>query len=126
MKILIKRALKLAQQLAKKMKTILIHSNYSRLLCDVNRPVTSETVFRKEGDGKEILLNKNITLKEEKNRFEKYYYTYYSAFREISLKINPKIIISLHSFNPIYEGVQREVEVGILSSFSDDLSIKVY
>lgn len=30
----------------------------SRLLCDVNRPVTSETIFRQEGDGKLIELNK--------------------------------------------------------------------
>lgn len=103
----------------------MIHSNYSRLFCDVNRPLTSETLFRKEGDGKEIILNKNITKEEEESRIMKYYYSYYSAFREISLKINPKIIISIHSFNPVYEGVKREVEVGILSSFSNEFSEKV-
>lgn len=118
-------ALKLAQNLAKKAKCILIHSNYSRLLCDVNRPVTSGTLFRKEGDGKEILLNKEITLKEEKYRLDNFYYSYYAAFREIALKTKPKILISLHSFNPIYEGVERDVEIGILSSFSDDLSLIV-
>ena len=115
----------MAQNLAKKMKCILIHSNYSRLLCDVNRPLTSETLFRKFGDGNEIMLNKGMTLKEERHRLEKFYHTYYYAFREISLKTNPKIILSLHSYNPVYEGAKREVEVGVLSSFSDDLGLKV-
>ena len=117
--------MKLAQNLTKRMKSVLVHSNYSRLLCDVNRPVTSETVFRKEGEIKEILLNKNLTYKEEKYRFDNFYHSYYSAFREISLKTSPKILISLHSFNPVYEGVQRETEVGVLSSLSDDLSLQV-
>ena len=121
----ISRALKLAQHLSKKLKCLLVHSNYSRLLCDVNRPITSETLFRKYGDANEVMLNKNMTQKEERHRLEKFYHTYYYAFREISLKTNPKIIISLHSYNPVYEGSKREVEVGVLTSFCDDLGLKV-
>lgn len=107
------------------MRTLLVHSNFSRLLCDVNRPITSETLFRKEGDGNLILLNKNITKEEEEYRLDRYYYSYYSAFREISLKIKPKIIISIHSYTPLYEGQKRDVEIGVLSSFSDEISQKV-
>ena len=39
---------------------MMVMSKYSRLFCDVNRPITSESLCRKVGDNKLIDLNRKI------------------------------------------------------------------
>ena len=106
--IVLRRALNLAKSVAKELKLPLVHSNYrykrelsslftfeSRLLCDVNRPIVSDTMFRRTGDGKNIDLNrgtvyywilivsmrKDLTEDEEIARLKKYYLSYYYMLR---------------------------------------------
>eukprot|EP01016_Furgasonia_blochmanni_P018786 TRINITY_DN2121_c0_g1_i2.p2 TRINITY_DN2121_c0_g1~~TRINITY_DN2121_c0_g1_i2.p2 ORF type:complete len:161 (+),score=24.02 TRINITY_DN2121_c0_g1_i2:67-549(+) len=50
-------ALDMAKTIAQDFGGVLVHSLVSRLLCDVNRPISSRTLFRKTGDGKVIELN---------------------------------------------------------------------
>lgn len=119
-------SLDVAQSLAAELKCILVHSLYSRLLCDVNRDVTSDALFRQQGDGRKIDLNQNLTRKEELKRIHKYYSSYYIALREISEKIDPTYIISIHSYNSIYEGKMREMEIGVLFTDSEKLGKKMH
>jgi len=119
-------ALDVAMFLAKELKCVLVYSLYSRLLCDVNRDVTADTLFRPIGDGNIIDLNKNLDYEEEQNRIIKYHHSYYSALREVSMKIDPLFIVSCHSFTNLYEGQPRSLEIGVLVSYSDELGQKVY
>jgi len=107
-------AVKMAEALAQELKCVFVHSLYSRLLLDPNRSIVSDTLFRKSGDGKEIDLNKDLTFEEEQKRIKKYYLPYYEALREISLKVDPKYILSIHSFTPLYQGETRSMEIGVL------------
>jgi len=118
-------ALDVAMYLASELKCVLVHSLYSRLLVDVNRDITSDTLFRKEGDGKEIELNKDLSEEEEKHRIYKYHFSYYTALREASEKVDPALIISVHSMTAVYEGKQRELEVGVLFTDSEKLGENV-
>ena len=61
-------ALNLAKELGMNLKTFVVHSLYSRLLVDVNRSLLSETLFRKEGDGKKVELNEDLNELEESTR----------------------------------------------------------
>lgn len=47
------------------------------------------------------------------------------SFGELVMEQAPRIIVSLHSFNPVYEGEVRDFDVGVLSSVDDRLALKV-
>jgi len=113
-------AIELAKAVAEEMKLMLVHTNYSRLLIDPNRPLTSDTLFRLQGDSKSVDLNKELSPDEERARIEKYYLSYYWMLRKAEKTVDPKYIFSIHSFNRIYEGVLRDVEVGALTSLTDE------
>jgi predicted N-formylglutamate amidohydrolase len=49
------------RELSKRLPSVAVLARFSRLLCDANRPIGSETMFRKEAEGKPILLNQNLT-----------------------------------------------------------------
>jgi len=108
----------MANALAAELKCVFLHSTYSRLLIDPNRSIIADTLFRKNGDGKEVDINKDLTYEEQQKRIQKYYIPYYEALREISLKVNPTYILSVHSFTPLYQGERRPMEIGVL--YGDD------
>jgi len=116
----------MANALAAELKCVFVHSLYSRLLIDVNRTMVSDTLFRKTGDGKEVSLNKGMTLEEEQKRILHYFISYYEALREASTKVQPKQILSVHSFTPNYQGSIRPMEMGVVCAHeSSDLADKM-
>lgn len=119
-------ALDMAMYLAKELKCVLVYSLYSRLLTDVNRNLAADTLFRQSGDGRIIDLNKDITYEEEQKRIVKYHHSYYNALREVSVKIDPLYVFSVHSYTPVYEGQRRTLEVGVLVSYCDEMGAKVH
>jgi len=107
-------ALEMAKSLAAELKCVLVHSLYSRLLLDPNRSIVSDTLFRRSGDGQEVDLNKDLTHEEEQKRIKRFYIPYYEALREISEKVDPTYVLSIHSFTPVYQGEPRSMEIGVL------------
>jgi len=107
-------ALEMARALAAELKCVFVHSLYSRLLLDTNRSIVSDTLFRRTGDGKEVDLNKDLTHEEEQKRIKRFYIPYYEALREISAKVDPTYVLSIHSFTPVYQGEPRSMEIGVL------------
>lgn len=61
---------------------MMVMTKYSRLFCDVNRPITSENLCRKEGDGRQIELNAKIEEEEEEERL-RYYHSYFKSIRDV-------------------------------------------
>ncbi|CAD8088320.1 unnamed protein product [Paramecium sonneborni] len=112
-------ALNLAKYLANQTQSTLVHSKYSRLYCDVNRQIQSESLFRETGDNMQIELNKNLSLEEQWIRIQ-YHSNYHFQVRQTIHTIKPQFIYSIHSFTPQYEGKKRDVEIGILTSIFDE------
>ena len=50
------------------------------------------------------------------------YIPYHLAFGDIVVTHQPTAIVSVHSFNPVYEEERREFEIGVLSSHDDATS----
>uniref|UniRef100_A0A7S3G7B4 N-formylglutamate amidohydrolase n=2 Tax=Palpitomonas bilix TaxID=652834 RepID=A0A7S3G7B4_9EUKA len=114
----------------------LVHSTVCRLVTDVNRPIGSETMFRPDTDGHEVSFNKGIWgnegEKERRKRLSRFFYPFHDAVHQAVLREftlfdyyprhidTSKLIISLHSFNPVYEGEVRKMEVGILYEHEED------
>jgi predicted N-formylglutamate amidohydrolase len=89
-------------------------SRFSRLLIDPNRPLDSDTLFRREADGLPVGLNAALTPADRERRIDTYYRPYHDALAEM-VAAHPGVnMLSLHSFTPCYEGQRRTVEVGVL------------
>jgi len=107
-------AYEMGKALASELKCVFVHTLYSRLLVDTNRSIVADTLFRRSGDGHEVDLNKDITYEEQQKRIKKYYVPYYEALREISVKVSPTYVLSIHSFTSDYQGESRSMEIGVL------------
>jgi len=95
-------------------------AEFSRLLLDCNRPFGTDTMFRKECDGNVIKFNQNLEEGEKQTRKKMFFDAYHAAISEIVKEEQPKVVFSIHSFNPIYEGSKREMEVGVLFDDSSE------
>lgn len=97
------------------MRLPLLCSRISRLIIDVNRPVTSDTMFRLTADGKPISINSKLTAEEKQERIDRYWKPYRFELGEILTDHpNVELVVSIHSFTPNYEGSPRECEIGVL------------
>ncbi len=112
----------LAINLSNKFNSHLILGKYSRLLIDYNRDVNDPTLISVISDRKLILGNKKITKQERIYRINKIYRPYHEKINKKILEKKINVIISLHSFNPIFKGRKRFLEYGILSNEDRRLS----
>jgi predicted N-formylglutamate amidohydrolase len=96
-------------------------SRFSRLLVDPNRPLDSETLFRKEVDGLPVRLNASIDETERARRIDGFYHPYHAAVSEMVGKSSAEIVFGIHTFTPSYKGNSRSLEVGVLFDRDDEL-----
>ena len=119
-------ALKVAKKISKNINCSLIHSCFSRLLIDCNRSLKSQGAFVKKSEDIVIPGNKNVSKKEKLLRAKKYYSPYHDQINKIiKKKLNDKIVpilVSIHSFTPIYFGKSRPWHIGLLQRNDQRLS----
>ncbi|WP_424961796.1 N-formylglutamate amidohydrolase [Ekhidna sp.] len=98
-----------AKQLSDGLRIKLFETHISRLLVDCNRSVNNPQVFSEFASPLKS-AEKNMVL-------QKYYYHYRNAvesyIRQQLLK-KPVLHISMHTFTPVWEGVERKIDVALL------------
>ena len=112
----------LAINLSNKLNSQLVLGEYSRLLIDCNRDEDDPTLISAISDRKLILGNKKITKQDKNYRINKMYKPYHEKIKKKILENKINMIISLHSFNPIFKGKKRFLKYGILSNQDRRLS----
>ena len=112
----------LAINLSIKFNSHLVLGEYSRLLIDCNRDIYDPTLISVISDRNIILGNKKITRKERIYRINKIYRPYHEKINRKIVEKKINIIVSLHSFNPIFKGKKRLLKYGILSNQDRRLS----
>ena len=112
----------LAINLSNKLNSQLVLGQFSRLLIDCNRDEDDPTLISAISDRKIILGNKKITKQEKNYRINKMYRPYHEKIKKKILENKINMIISLHSFNPIFKGKKRFLKYGILSNEDRRLS----
>ncbi len=93
----------------------LVVSNISRLVVDCNRDPYSPDSMPAQSEIYRIPGNENLSDAEKRYRVKNYYYPFHDLVRE-TLQSNPrcKALVALHSFTPVFMGVDRGMELGIL------------
>lgn len=105
-----------SRRLADALDACLIQQNYSRLVIDCNRPPGSATSIAPLSDGTVIPGNENVPLENAAMRVREIFAPYHLAIeRHLEARKNrPTFLISLHSFTPVYGGVKRPWQAGVL------------
>jgi predicted N-formylglutamate amidohydrolase len=107
-----------ARTLADRLDACLIMQPYSRLVIDCNRPPGSPTSIAKLSEGTVISGNENVSTEEAARRVREVFMPYHNMItrhldaRKIAQR--KTILISLHSFTPIYASIARPWHAGVL------------
>jgi predicted N-formylglutamate amidohydrolase len=108
----------LSLDLSTRLKCKLIQGKYSRLLIDLNRDLDDPTIIPEIVDKKIIPGNIGLSKSELRLRVKKIYNKYQNE--------KVKVILSLHSFNPIFKNKKRLLEFGVLSNEDKNLSSIIF
>jgi predicted N-formylglutamate amidohydrolase len=111
-------ALAVARLLSKELDAALIHQNFSRLAYDCNRPPESPDAMPARSEIYDVPGNANLSEADRKARTEAIYLPFRRAIAariaERKAQARDTVLVTIHSFTPVYHGVFREVEIGIL------------
>lgn len=100
-------ALSLASAIAHRFKFPVYQGEVSRLLIELNRSVGHHQLFSK--------FSERLTETEKKHLLETYYSPYRNNIEEwISKAEKPVVHLSIHSFTPVFDGIVRTVDIGLL------------
>ena len=103
-------------------KSKYIIGEYSRLIIDLNRDILDPTLIPEIVDRKIIEKNLNLSNYDKRKRISEIYNRYHRKIKTTINQNNITILISLHSFNPIFKKKKRNIHFGILSNQDRTLS----
>lgn len=107
-----------ARILAERLDAYLLLNNYSRLVIDTNRPPGSPQSVLTLSEATRVPGNEGLTREQIEQREREVFWVYHEALsaefdRRAQLGL-PTIFVALHSFTPVYLGMVRQWEAGVL------------
>lgn len=96
----------------------LVNARFSRLVYDLNRPPEHPEAMRSISEVHHIPGNENLSDEDARARVNAIYKPFCAEValaldKSISQHRNP-VLVTIHTFNPVYHGKKRDVELGIL------------
>ncbi|MGR6468911.1 N-formylglutamate amidohydrolase [Rhizobium sp. PAMB 3182] len=111
-------ALAVAERLSVAFDAPLVYQQFSRLVYDCNRPPESPGAMPEVSEIYDIPGNRNLSEQERNARVEALYLPFHSRVEDViaarEAAARGTVLVTMHSFTPVYFGKQREVEIGIL------------
>ncbi len=122
-------ALAVARTMARLFDAPLVASAVSRLVVDCNRATDAPDAIPDRSETVDIPGNIGLDEDARRERFERYAAPFHDALSACldarATRPRPPVLVTVHSFTPVYAGVRRDVELGILhdtdSRFADAL-----
>ena len=107
-------AMGVAQRLSQKLDATLIAGTVSRLVYDCNRPPEANDAMPARSERINVPGNVDISDSDRQMRIKMYYEPFRQAVADCMKGTNDPIMITIHSFTPVYHGNERAVEIGVL------------
>lgn len=111
-------ALDVSLFLSQELDACLIHQRFSRLAYDCNRPPEADSAIPKQSETFEIPGNISASAEEKQARVDGIYRPFQAAVAQEIVRRKatgqPTVLVTLHSFTPVFKGVRRDTEIGIL------------
>lgn len=105
----------IAAHLSHMLEAQLIQGGVSRLIYDCNRPPDAPDAMPQKSEIYEIPGNANLDDAEKLKRVATYYAPFRRALAKAINRVSEPVLITVHSFTPIYMGHARTVDIGILT-----------
>jgi predicted N-formylglutamate amidohydrolase len=106
------------ERLAERLGVPAVLSRFSRLLIDCNRGEDDPTLIMRLSDGAIVPGNRVLDVDERTRRIARYYQPYHAAIADlIDLALDKgvaPVLLSVHSFTPVWRGVPRPWHAAIL------------
>ena len=110
-------ALALAERLSATFDAPLVASRVSRLVYDCNRPPDGAGIVE-VSESREVPGNRGLQESEVAARVDEVYQPFHAALAAAIAaragRARPPVLLTIHSFTPVYLGRRREVEIGVL------------
>jgi predicted N-formylglutamate amidohydrolase len=111
-------ALAVARKMSASLDATLVSQRFSRLIYDCNRPPESAGAMPETSEIYTIPGNQHLGEMDRQARTEALYIPFHDRIRSMLKKRAARgqenVIVTIHSFTPVYNGRQRAVELGIL------------
>lgn len=96
----------------------LVAPQISRLVYDCNRPPHNESAVTEKSENTTIPGNSGLSSEDRAQRNQRFFLPFNEALdgviqRKIAQGIKP-VLITIHSFTPLYDGVHRDTEIGFI------------
>jgi len=122
-------ALGLARELAARLGGVLIHAPVSRLVYDLNRSPDRVGAMPARSEIHDIPGNAALSAAERLRRVNAVYLPFHTALhRLIAERIalgRVPVVLTIHSFTPVYHGQPREVEFGVIHDADPSLALAI-
>lgn len=111
-------ALGLARGLAQRMTATLVHAPVSRLIYDLNRAPHQPGAMPARSEVHDVPGNQTLTPQDRAARMDAAYLPFHHGLHRVLMQrlargITP-VVITIHSFTPVYFGANRAVEFGVI------------
>jgi predicted N-formylglutamate amidohydrolase len=107
-------ALDVAIALSRLLDAPLVAGTMSRLVYDCNRPLSAPDCIPVRSEIYHIPGNADLGDADRQARFDRVHTPFHDAVTKQCGIANPSILVTIHSFAPIFNGIVREVELGFL------------
>ncbi len=107
-------AMAVAELISHRLDAPLIASRMSRLVYDCNRPPEAPDAMPARSELIDIPGNANLSQSDREARTNAIYRPFHSALSRLVRRVAHPIIVTMHSFTPVYFGKMRSVEIGVL------------
>ena len=104
----------LSRDMANAFGATAVLARFSRLLADPNREADAPDLFLTRAEGRAVELNASIDGVEHERRLARLWRPYHAAVTREVARSSAPIVLAVHTFTPVWQGVSREVEVGVL------------
>ena len=108
----------LGRRLSARLDAFSIMHNYSRLVIDANRPPEASDSIATLSERTRIRANEGLSTGDARARFEEVFEPYHQRIRDEldarSARACSSVLVTLHSFTPVYMGEARPWHVGVL------------
>lgn len=106
------------RQLAHRFRSTAVLGAYSRLVVDLNRNLRAPDLFLQASDGMRVPGNQALSEQDRQARIHVLYRPYHAALaaqlQRLAQRQPDLLLLSVHSFTPVFNGEARPWEVGIL------------
>tara|TARA_R110002126_G_scaffold30259_4_gene98913 strand:+ start:32733 stop:33482 length:750 start_codon:yes stop_codon:yes gene_type:complete len=107
-------ALDVAALLSDALDAPLVAGGVSRLIYDCNRPLTARDCIPARSEVFDIPGNAGLSDESKQSRYDRVHTPFHDAVDKQRAQTAPQLMVTIHSFTPIYNGKKRDVELGYL------------